>query len=210
MSAKFESTTASVRLPFPEYDVPPNNPIPLGQEWLQEAILNKVREPSAMVLTTANSFGLMSSRTMAILGFESTGIFFATHSCSRKIKDVNETPFACGHFYWRELSRQLSVSGTIKQASEERAIQEWNKRPVPMHSMSTVSYQSEPLRSYDQLISEAQQFEGIGPLSCPERFKVYVLEPLTMEFWASSSNRLHKRLRFELIQNDWKCMRLQP
>jgi len=210
MSSKFESTTATVKLSFPEYDTPPDNPIPLGQQWLQEAIFNKVREPRSMTLTTVNCSGLMSSRTMAILGFENTGIFFATHSCSRKIKDINETPFACGHFYWRELGRQLSVSGKIKQGSKQRAVQEWNKRPIPLHSMSTVSYQSEPLKSYEQLLSEAKQLEGMGTLPCPERFKVYILRPLAMEFWASSSERLHKRLRFEFTKNEWKFIRLQP
>lgn len=210
MSAKFESTTTSIKIPFSEYDTPPDNPIPLAQEWLQEAIFNEVREPRAMTLTTVNCFGLMSSRTMAILGFEDIGIFFATHSSSRKIRDVNQSPFACGHFYWRELGRQLSVSGTIKQGSDERAVQEWNKRPIPLHSMSTVSCQSEPLESYEQLLAKVQQFEGVGALSCPERFKVYILEPLAIEFWASSSNRLHKRLRFDLIQSEWKCIRLQP
>lgn len=210
MSSKFESTTANAKLPFPEYYVLPSNPILLGQKWLQDAILYEVREPRAMTLTTVNHSGLMSSRTMAILGFENTGIYFATHSCSRKIKDVNETHFACGHFYWREIGRQLSVSGTIKQESNQRAAQEWNKRPIPLHSMSTISHQSEPLESYEQLLSEAQRLQVMGALPCPERFKVYVLEPLSIEFWASNSNRLHKRLRFDLTQNEWKCMRLQP
>ena len=210
MSAKFESTTAKTKLPFPEYDVPPSNPIPLGQKWLQDAILHEVREPRAMTFTTINQFGLMSSRTMAILGFENTGISFATHSCSRKIKDVNETRFACGHFYWREIGRQLSVSGIIKQESNQRAAEEWNKRPIPLHSMSTISHQSEPLESYEQLLSEAQKLENIGALPRPERFKVYVLEPLAIEFWSSNSDRLHKRLRFDLTQNEWKYMRLQP
>jgi pyridoxamine 5'-phosphate oxidase len=210
MRSKFESTTKNVKLPFPEYNILPDNPVPLGQKWLQEAIFNEVREPRAMTLASANCSGLMSSRTMAILEFHNTGIYFATHSCSRKIKDINEVPFACGHFYWRELGRQLSVSGTVKQASRKRAVQEWNNRPIPLHSMSTVSYQSEPLEFYEQLLSESQQLENMGALSCPERFKVYVIEPLALEFWASCSNRLHKRLRFELTQNEWKCLRLQP
>src|SRR3990167_9920431 len=134
MSSVFESTTGKVDYGFPEYDVSVSDPIALGQKWLKESIDEKVREPRAMVMTTANSSKIMSSRVMAILEFASIGIIFATHSCSRKIKDAENVPFACGHFYWRELGRQLSVSGKIKQLDRERAVKEWNKRPIPLHS----------------------------------------------------------------------------
>jgi pyridoxamine 5'-phosphate oxidase len=202
--------TGKVDYPFPEYENPPADPIALGQKWVQEAIDLKIREPRSMVLVTANSSRAMSSRVMAILEFANIGIVFATHSCSRKIKDSEEVPFACGHFYWRELSRQLSVMGKIKKLDRDRALQEWNKRPLPLHPMTIVSHQSEPLISYEQLLAAALELEGLGALPCPERFSVYFLEPQAIEFWASSSNRLHKRLRFERIPTGWKNIKLQP
>ncbi|PCC73437.1 Pyridoxamine 5'-phosphate oxidase [Nannocystis exedens] len=210
MSSKLESMTGKADLAFPEYDDPPDDPIALGQRWLREAIEEKVCEPRAMVLVTANGSGLMSSRVMAILEFAGVGIVFATHATSRKIKDSMEVPYACGHFYWRELSRQLSVSGKIVALSRERAVAEWNKRPVPLHSMSTASRQSEPLVSSEVLLNEAQRLAEAGALPCPERFMVYALQPLALEFWASSSNRLHRRLRFDLAPEGWKSARLQP
>ena len=210
MSSSLESMTGKVDYQFPEYDNPPADPIALGQKWVQEAIDLKIREPRSMVFVTTNNSQTMSSRVMAILEFANIGIVFATHSCSRKIKDSDEVPFACGHFYWKELSRQLSVSGKIKKLDRERAIYEWNKRPIPLHPMSTVSLQSEPLTSYEQLLAAAQELEGAGALPCPERYSVYFLEPHAMEFWASSSNRLHKRLRFERDSTGWNHIKLQP
>ncbi|WP_274713848.1 pyridoxal 5'-phosphate synthase [Xenorhabdus bovienii] len=210
MSGIFESVTGKLDYNFPEYDSLPSEPITLGRKWLQEAINENVREPRSMVLMTANSTGNMSSRVMAILEFINEGILFSTHSCSRKIRDIRDNPFACGHFYWRELGRQMSVSGKVKKLPWEHSIEEWNKRPTPLHSMSTVSYQSEPLISYEQLLISAQHLEGSGVLPCPERYSVYLLEPYAIEFWAASSNRLHKRLRFEYGQTDWNSLRLQP
>ncbi len=210
MSSAFESMTGKVDHSFGEYDSGPADPIAVARKWLQEAIDEKVREPRAMVMATANSAGAMSSRVMAILEFASNGVVFATHSCSRKIRDVAESPFACGHFYWRELGRQLSVSGEVRQLSRERAVKEWDKRPIPLHSMSTVSHQSEPLESYEKLLADAQKLDGIGALPCPERFLVYVLEPKSIEFWASSSNRIHKRLHCERTATGWLSERLQP
>jgi dihydrophenazinedicarboxylate synthase len=210
VSSKLESMTGKVDLAFPEYDDPPDDPVAIGQRWLREAIEEKVREPRAMVLVTANGSGLMSSRVMAILEFARVGIVFATHTTSRKIKDAEEVPYVCGHFYWRELGRQLSVSGTIVPLPRERAVMEWNKRPVPLHSMSTASHQSEPLVSSEALLEEAQRLAEAGALPCPERFMVYALQPLALEFWASSSNRLHRRLRFDLAPEGWQSVRLQP
>lgn len=210
MSSKLESMTGTADFAFPEYDDPPADPIALGQRWLREAIDEKVCEPRAMVLVTANGSGLMSSRVMAILEFAGVGVVFATHSTSRKIKDSMAVPYACGHFYWREISRQLSVSGKIVALSRERAVAEWNKRPVLLHSMSTASHQSDPLVSSEALLDEAQRLAEAGALPCPERFMVYALQPLALEFWASSSNRLHRRLRFDLQPDGWKSARLQP
>lgn len=210
MSSNLESMTGRADLAFPEYDDPPDDPIAIGQRWLREAIEGDVSEPRAMVLVTTNASGLMSSRVMAVLEFAGVGVVFATHTTSRKIKDSMAVPCACGHFYWRELSRQLSVSGTIVALPRERAVAEWNKRPVPLHSMSTASHQSEPLVSPEELLDEAQRLAEAGPLPCPERFMVYALQPLALEFWASSSNRLHRRLRFDLAPEGWKSTRLQP
>lgn len=210
MSSVFESTTGKVDFTFPEYDTPFCDPIVLGQQWVQQAIDEQVREPRAMVLVTANMSGAMSSRVMAILEFANIGILLATHRCSRKIKDAEALPFACGHFYWRELGRQLSVSGRLKPLSRERAVEEWDKRPTPLHAMSTVSHQSEPLASYQQLLLAAEALQDAGALPCPDRYVIYALEPQAIEFWSSSANRLHKRLRFEKTHTAWECTKLQP
>lgn len=50
----------------------------LGQQWVQQAIDEQVREPRAMVLVTANMSGAMSSRVMAILEFANIGILLAS------------------------------------------------------------------------------------------------------------------------------------
>lgn len=209
MTSKLESMSGAPDIPFPEYELPPLRPVELARQWFSHALEQKVREPRAMVLTTTNQAGLMSSRVMAILGFSDEGIVFATHNCSRKILDVQSSPFACGHFYWKELSRQLSVSGNLVDQGRERAIREWDNRPVALHSMSTASRQSEPLTSRGELLAAAQQLEGRA-LPCPERFAVYVLVPCAIEFWASSSDRLHRRLRFERYAGRWQSTRLQP
>lgn len=210
MSSAFESMTGKSDYNFPEFDAPSVDPVALGQKWLKEAMDKKLNEPRSMVFVTANRSRMMSSRVMAILEFANNGIIFNTHSCSQKIKDTEEVPFACGHFYWRELGRQLSVSGIVKPLERERALDVWNKRPIPLHSMSAASRQSEPLESYEKLLETAKELEKYGALPCPDRFGIYVLEPQIIEFWASSSSRLHRRLRFVRVGPEWEKTKLQP
>jgi len=209
MSSALESMTGKADVDFPEYEASPAEPIALAKKWFQEAIREQVREPRSMVLTTANRAGLMSSRVMAILAVLDHGVCFATHNCSRKIADARATGFACGHFYWKELGRQLSVSGKLVEQARVHAVEEWNRRPVGLHSMSTAARQSEPMVSRAELLAEARKLEGVA-LPCPERFATYVLVPQAIEFWSSSSDRLHRRLRFERSNARWECTRLQP
>ncbi|MBN3190064.1 MULTISPECIES: pyridoxal 5'-phosphate synthase [Pectobacterium] len=209
-SSDFESMSGKTNTDFLHFHAALHDPIARARAWVKEAMDEKVREPRAMVLTTANEQGEMSSRVMAILDFTAQGILFATHSCSRKIQDVQGSSLACGHFYWKELGRQLSVSGHVIAMPHEVAIDVWNQRPVPLHAMSTVSYQSQPLLDCHKLRAAAEELENKGPLPCPERFSVYQLIPQSIEFWASSSDRLHRRLRVERGQDKWRSTWLQP
>ncbi|MEC5342994.1 pyridoxal 5'-phosphate synthase [Brenneria populi] len=209
-SSAFESVSGKVDTDFLAFHTPLKQPIELACAWVREAIREQVREPRAMVLTTANAQGEMSSRVMAILDFSESGILFATHSCSRKIQDIDSHPYACAHFYWKELGRQLSVSGRVVKQPHATARAIWDKRPIPLHSMSTVSHQSEPLLDSESLRRAAEALEDAGALPCPDRFSVYQLVPQTVEFWAASSDRLHRRLRAEYHRNEWQSTWLQP
>ncbi|RLM27277.1 phenazine biosynthesis protein [Brenneria alni] len=209
-SSDFESVSGKVNTDFLNFHAELQEPIALARTWVTEAINQKVREPRAMVLTTANEQGEMSSRVMAILDFSAQGILFATHSCSRKIQDIQRNPYACGHFYWRELGRQLSVSGCVVRLPHEIAVEVWECRPAPLHAMSTVSHQSEPLLDSNKLREAAEALGSEGALPCPDRFSVYQLTPQSIEFWAASSDRLHRRLRVERHQDEWLSTWLQP
>lgn len=209
-SSAFESVSGKVDTDFLPFHARLNQPIELACAWVREAIREQVREPRAMVLTTANAQGDMSSRVMAILDFAENGILFATHSCSRKIQDIDSHPHACAHFYWKELGRQLSVSGRVVKLPQATARAVWENRPIPLHAMSTVSHQSEPLLDSETLRRAAEALEGTGALPCPDRFAVYQLVPQTVEFWAASSDRLHRRLRAEYHRDQWRSVWLQP
>lgn len=210
-ASTFESLTGAVDLDFPEYAAPPTEPMALVGEWLRSATEHGVREPRALALATADDRGRVSSRTVAILDVTERGLTFATHTCSRKGRDLAVNAWASGLLYWRETGRQLVLSGPTRPLPWDKADQVWRARPTPLHSMSVASRQSEPLDDPIALLTKADRLAEPGTaLPKPDRFVCYEIAAAEVEFWCASSDRLHRRLSYERHGDGWLVHRLQP
>jgi pyridoxamine 5'-phosphate oxidase len=210
-SSRFESLTVEVDLDFPEYDDPPDEPMALVHQWISEATAREVREPRALALATADSRGRASNRIVTVTDVTAHGLVFASHSTSQKGREMAATGWASGLLYWRETGQQLILSGPAEQLSDAHSDALWYGRPIPVHSMSAASRQSEPLRDRAALRAEADRLAAPGtPLPRPARFVGYLLSPVTVEFWCADSDRLHRRLRYDRHDRGWRTSRLQP
>jgi dihydrophenazinedicarboxylate synthase len=210
-ASRFETLTGYVDLDFPEYDMPPPEPIGLVRRWLAEAAERGVREPRALALATADRRARASNRIVAVTAVTDRGLVFLSHSSSQKGRELAATGWASGVLYWRETGQQIVLSGPVEQLPDTESDALWSARPVPMHSMSAASRQSEPMRDVSVLRAEACRLEALGvPLPRPERFVGYRLEPAVVEFWCASSDRLHRRLRYDREHLGWRTSRLQP
>ncbi|MDQ0598288.1 pyridoxamine-phosphate oxidase [Streptomyces canus] len=210
-SSRFESLTGEVDLDFPEYDDPPAEPLGLVRQWITEAAAHGVREPRALALATSDSRGRASNRIVAVTDITTRGLVFASHTTSQKGREIAATGWASGLLYWRETGQQLILSGPVAQQSDTDSDRLWSARPIPMHSMSAASRQSELLRDTAALRAEADRLAAPGTaLPRPARFVGYLLAPVTVEFWCADSDRLHRRLRYDRHDRGWRTSRLQP
>ncbi len=210
-SSTFESLTGEVDLDFPEYHAPPPEPLGLLRTWLDAAAVRGVREPRALALATADARGRASNRIVAITAVTDRGLLFLSHSTSLKGRQLAETGWASGLLYWRETGQQVIVSGPTRPVPAAESDRLWGARPIPMHAMSAASRQSEPLQDVDLLRAEAERLEDLGvALPRPPRFTGYTLEPEQAEFWCAAADRLHRRLRYDLVDGRWRSARLQP
>ncbi|NSC25486.1 pyridoxal 5'-phosphate synthase [Streptomyces albus subsp. chlorinus] len=211
MSSQYETLTGPADPDFPEYDNPPPEPLKLAAQWLASAIDTGVREPKALALATADRRGRPSSRTVVVLEIDQHGLRFSTHSTSRKGREIAENGWASGLLYWRETAQQLIFSGPVVRLDAAEADRHWEARPAPLRPMSTVSWQSDRLDDPEAMLKEAERLTPLQEtLARPDRFATYRLEPTSVEFWASSSSRLHRRLRYDLTEDGWRTVRLQP
>jgi pyridoxamine 5'-phosphate oxidase len=198
---------------FPEYERPPADPFGVLRDWLADATARDVREPLAMALATADRRGRPSNRIVSLIRVSCDGLVFATHRDSRKGREIAQTGWASGVLYWRELSRQVVISGPVGELGAGASDALWFARPVPLHAMTTASRQSAPLDDVEALRAEARRLAALGePLPRPGQYAGYVLRPASVEFWCASEDRLHQRLRYEKDPGarDWGVRRLQP
>jgi pyridoxamine-phosphate oxidase len=210
-TSKFETLTGETDLEFPEYETPPPEPIGLLRHWMAEAVERGVREPRALSLATADRHGHASNRIVAVIDISDRGLVFSSHCSSQKGRELTATGWASGVFYWRETGQQVIFSGPAGRLSDAESDGLWHDRAVPLHAMSTASRQSEPLEDPAALRAEAGRLAAGGtPLPRPARFVGYRLAPAAVEFWCASSDRLHRRLRYDLHGQGWRTSRLQP
>lgn len=210
-SARHESLSARQHEPFAEYDRPPDEPFTLLRRWFARAAEVGVREPKAFALATATAQGRSSSRVVVISRFEERALVFASHSTSKKGRELASNPWVSGVFYWRETGQQISLAGPVTELEPWERDELWFARPIAMHALSVASQQSEPLLDREGLRAEAERLSfPLVALPRPARFTGYRIEPSEVEFWCPSPDRMHKRLRFERTEAGWGHARLQP
>ncbi|HTM91374.1 MAG TPA: pyridoxamine 5'-phosphate oxidase [Flavisolibacter sp.] len=190
------------------------NPIDQFQKWWTEAVNSQVDEVNAMTLATASSDGMPSARIMLLKGFDKSGFVFFTNYKSYKAMHLEENPKACLVFFWKELERQVRITGLVKRASEKDSDEYFLSRPAGSQVGAWASSQSQVIQSrewlenrYLQLTEEFKQKE----LKRPPHWGGYVVTPVIMEFWQGRPSRLHDRIQYSLEENgSWKIERLSP
>ncbi len=189
---------------------------PFGQfdRWWQEAIRSGIDEPNAMTLATASADAMPDARVVLLKGFDSQGFTFFTNYNSAKGMELLENPRACLVFFWRELERQIRISGLVSVALGEVSDVYFNSRPEGSRIGAWASPQSEPIESRDWLEQTEKKYqeEWAGrSITRPPHWGGYLVKPTRIEFWQGRPSRLHDRLLYTLQNSGtWKIERLAP
>ena len=190
------------------------HPITQFSTWWKEALTADIDEINAMTLATASPDGVPSARIVLLKGFDENGFVFFTNYNSYKSKDLQENPRACLVFFWKELERQVRITGLAQKTSAEESDEYFNSRPEGSRIGAWASPQSEVINSRQWLEeNEKKHSESFKnkPLSRPSHWGGFRVQPVTIEFWQGRSNRLHDRILYSLEENgSWKIERLAP
>ena len=190
------------------------NAIRQFDKWWQEAIESEIDEVNAMTLATASADGVPSARIVLLKAYSPQGFVFFTNYESFKGQQLLENPKACLVFFWKELERQVRITGLVQRVDASDSDEYFSSRPEGSQLGAIVSPQSRSIESREWLekkLAEAgKQFAGQS-LQRPNHWGGFIVKPVVMEFWQGRPSRLHDRLEYTLQDDgNWTRVRLAP
>lgn len=190
------------------------DPIAQFRVWLEEARAAGIVFPETMALATADAGGRPSVRHVLLRGLDERGFVFYTNYESRKGRELAGNPCAALAFYWRELERQVCVTGTVERTTREESEAYFRTRPREAGLGAWASRQSEVAASREELDERYRQMEERFPgddVPLPPHWGGFRLFPDTIEFWKGREHRLHDRIRYtRRPAGPWVIERLYP
>jgi|SRR5436190_9985208 len=190
------------------------NPFKQFEYWWQDAIEAKVDEVNAMTLATASMDAVPSARTVLLKGFSEQGFIFFSNYNSYKGQQLAENPKACLVFFWKELERQIRITGLVMKLNNEENDNYFYSRPFASQVGAVASPQSQVIESrqwLDDKFNRLEQELNTENIQRPPHWGGYIVRPVIIEFWQGRPGRLHDRLQYTLEENgNWKIERLAP
>jgi pyridoxamine 5'-phosphate oxidase len=190
-----------------------DDPIALFLRWLGDADAAGVPLPNAMAVATADASGRPSVRHVLLREVDDRGFVFFTNRQSRKGRDLEENPRAGLVFLWKELDRQVGVTGTVEAVDEAESDAYFATRPRDAQIGAWASPQSRALADRSELerrVTEAEErFAGID-VPRPPHWGGYRVVPGTIEFWHGRVSRLHDRFLYTRDGAAWRVDRIAP
>ncbi len=182
--------------------------------WWDDAIKSELEEINAMTLATASASGKPSARTVLLKSVSENGFVFFTNYNSHKGKELEENPNACLVFFWKELERQIRITGKVEKVTAVESDEYFNSRPEGSKIGAWASPQSSVIESREIIEENITQYEhrfADEKITRPPHWGGYIVIPTVIEFWQGRRNRLHDRIQYSKMQDEsWKVERLAP
>ncbi len=188
------------------------DPIGAFGSWFEAAREAGILFPEAAALATADARGRPAVRHVLVKRFDDRGFTFFTNRESRKARHLAENPSAALAFLWRELDRQVCVTGGVAEITREESARYFATRPREARLGAWASMQSRVVASRAQLEAAFDEADARypGDVPLPDHWGGYLLEPEAIEFWKGREHRLHDRFRFTREGEGWRRERLWP
>ena len=191
-----------------------DDPIELFKIWISEAEKKEINDPNALSLATTSEKNKPSVRMVLLKGFSTKGFIFYTNLNSPKSHDLKKNPESAMCFHWKSLQRQVRISGIITQVSDKEADIYFNTRPYDSRIGAWASDQSNVMEQRSELIKKIEDYKNKykdeKKLPRPKHWSGWCLKPESIEFWLGDEFRIHERLRYRKVSNNWEKEILYP
>lgn len=190
------------------------NPFKQFDRWYRDA--TKFSNSNAMILATSTKKGVPSGRVVLLKHHDARrGFTFYTNYQSRKSRELMENPHAALVFHWRELERQVRITGKVAKTSKKESLEYFRTRPRESQLGAWASLQSSTLPDRAALEKRMEivrkQYEG-KDVPLPPHWGGFRLVPVEFEFWHQAhAGRLHDRISYKKSAGGtWRVSRFSP
>jgi len=189
------------------------DPLRQWRLWFDQAVEAECVEPNAFVLSTIGDDGIPDSRNVLARGADEQGIVFFTNYTSAKSQHLVARPVASAVFSWLAVHRQVKLRGRVERVSAEESDAYFASRPRNSQIGAWASPQSRVIANRSELealVSSVEaRFEG-ADIPRPEHWGGWRIVPEMVEFWQGRPSRLHDRIRYRRLSQEWVIERLAP
>ena len=190
------------------------NPIVLFKKWFAVAEKSEINDPNALSLATSTSNGIPSVRMVLLKGYSEKGFIFYTNFNSKKGNDLKKNPNASMCFHWKSLRRQIRISGKVDVVEDKVADDYYNSRAYRSRIGAWASDQSNVMNKREELLKKIDEiknkYKDKNNVPRPKYWSGWCLDPLSIEFWVGDQHRIHERLKYNKVSNNWKREILYP
>ena len=188
--------------PFKQFDI-----------WFEEAKKIGLKDPNAMNVASSSKDGIPSSRMVLLKSHDENGFVFYTNYTSRKSKEIIDNPHVALNFFWDALERQVRVEGKIEKIDSKISDEYFSSRSRLSQLGAHASEQSQVIQGYDVITNKLdeleKEFDG-KEIPRPNHWGGFIIVPESIEFWQGHEGRIHDRLKFHKVDEQWKINRLSP
>ena len=166
-----------------------------------------------MVLSTVTVDGWPSARNVLLKQVDADGFVLFTNYNSNKAIEIDASGRAALTFSWTELRRQVRVMGLTERLTKAESDSYWSTRPRGSQLGAWASDQSAVVPNREALersYAEAEKRWLGRDVERPGHWGGYRVRPQIVEFWQGRPDRLHDRLCYRLVGEDWLVERRAP
>jgi len=192
---------------------PHDDPFRQFAAWYEMASNSSIDKPNAMVLSTNDDTGGVSSRIVLLSSFNQDGFVFHTNYLSKKGREIGTNPRVALLFWWDELGYQVRIGGVAEKTDPSESDEYFSGRPRGSQIGAWASEQSRIIPGRTVLDERAKEFEAkfkAGDVPRPSHWGGFRVKPDRFEFWVNRENRLHDRFHYSLSGQSWTWVRLAP
>lgn len=189
------------------------NPLIQFSTWFEQAVQADLEEVNAMTLATVGANGTPSARIVLLKDLEDNGFIFYTNYESNKGRELAANPNASLVFFWPALQRQVRINGLVEKVSTKTAENYFQSRPIGSQFGAWASPQSQVITNrkvLEQNLQSVVEKYKDQTIPKPPHWGGYKVIPTLIEFWQGRASRLHDRILYTKVGEEWKIERLAP